>query len=905
MSVDTAARQVSSTMSSSPHNRLSHSATATGKERRVSRACVSCRLRKTRCDLDYGGNPGIPPCRRCVREQKECVLATSKRGGRRPRKFVRLPQTDSDALLPHRSAPAAPPYDSLPAGVDGASSSAISHAEERNQRSASPESPRRDEQPRSCSPGGDDDDDASGRRPASWPGSASQPDSPGGRSTPSLNSSGDIEGHITSSDLLNPSDALNLLAQVADLDGEESREGIQDLPSIKSGASDKRSPKRGSRKPSTPAVTYYPPISDGILSTSVASRLLSTYIEHFHPFFPVADKCILSHSPATISRQIESEPHLLTAIFTVTSKDEPSLSRVHEACSRYMETLISKLIYKGSTTVGAVEALLILAQWAPQRLQEKPTVGRGEEDEGAWMQIGVAIRLAYLQGLEQTGLLADKTSPSSETFRRKRIVWAACYMSDREVSIRVGKGFWSRGPGPSTIPRSADFPSLRTQEAGSDNLGQLFQAQLELIQLFSNAHDILYSSSSHRAQLYLGGEYVRYIDDSFAVLRKWKIVWGSLNFTPLIKAALNLSYEFLRLYINAFAFQATINRAITKARQQQQLQQQQQNPQQQQQQQNPQQQHHQQNGNEAPGSRARARQAPGISNPLFADLASTPDARFIYESMDAANSLLNILNTSVDPSTGLRYMPLKYYLYVIYAAVFLFKARLAGALGNEASESVRRSINVTIECLQKSSSSAHSLGQRYASLLSLLWRSKPPQELSRHQQHQHQYHQQQQHHPSQLLAAAAVASGGPCGHDAAMVDGLPGTSGGPGFGPSSSANSVSPATVTGPAGPNATDPASAAGFGVGGGHAQHHHHQHGFGGAGAGQGHPGAGGFPAQPDLLFRGFSWRDLDDLGQFIGPEDMGFSDPGNLAAMGGLGNLDDGAAYDVLWPGNDAVF
>lgn len=148
------------------------------------------------------------------------------------------------------------------------------------------------------------------------------------------------------------------------------------------------------------------------------------YIDHFHPFFPVADKCILTHTPATVSSLIDSEPHLVTAIFTVASKDEPSMTRVHEACSRYMETLISKLIYKGSTTVGAVEALLILAQWAPQRLQEKPTVGRGEEDEGAWMQIGVAIRLGYLQSLEQTGLLSDKTSPSSETFRRKRLVWA-------------------------------------------------------------------------------------------------------------------------------------------------------------------------------------------------------------------------------------------------------------------------------------------------------------------------------------------------------------------------------------------------------------------------------------------------------------------------------------------------
>lgn len=318
-----------------------------------------------------------------------------------------------------------------------------------HQRSTSPADSRHHNdggEPWSCSP--EEDDDGPAGRPASWPGSTSQPDSPGGRSTRSLKSSGDIEGHITSSDLLNPSDALNLLAQVADLDGEERRDDMRHLSVSDAPGRDKCSPRKGSRKPSTPAATHYPPISDGVLSLPVASRLLTLYviphplthsfsrychtkanhhtryIDHFHPFFPVADKCILTHTPATVSSLIDSEPHLVTAIFTVASKDEPSMTRVHEACSRYMETLISKLIYKGSTTVGAVEALLILAQWAPQRLQEKPTVGRGEEDEGAWMQIGVAIRLGYLQSLEQTGLLSDKTSPSSETFRRKRLVWA-------------------------------------------------------------------------------------------------------------------------------------------------------------------------------------------------------------------------------------------------------------------------------------------------------------------------------------------------------------------------------------------------------------------------------------------------------------------------------------------------
>lgn len=84
-------------------------------------------------------------------------------------------------------------------------------------------------------------------------------------------------------------------------------------------------------------------------------------------------------------------------------------------------------------------------------------------------------------------------------------------MSDRQISIRLGKAFWSRGPGPAQLLRATDFPSLQTNGSGSDDLSQLFQAHLELTQLFSNAHDILYSSSSHREHLYVGGEYVRYI----------------------------------------------------------------------------------------------------------------------------------------------------------------------------------------------------------------------------------------------------------------------------------------------------------------------------------------------------------------------------------------------------------
>lgn len=95
-----------------------------------------------------------------------------------------------------------------------------------------------------------------------------------------------------------------------------------------------------------------------------------------------------------------------------------------------------------------------------------------------------------------------------------------------------------------------------------------------------------------------------------------------------------LSYDFLRLYINAFAFQANLNRIVR-----------------------------------------RSKKRP--SGPLFSELAAAPDARFIYESIDAANSILCTLNSFIDPTEAFKYMPLKFYLYVIYAAVFLFKVSIS------------------------------------------------------------------------------------------------------------------------------------------------------------------------------------------------------------------------------------
>jgi hypothetical protein len=88
-----------------------------------------------------------------------------------------------------------------------------------------------------------------------------------------------------------------------------------------------------------------------------------------------------------------------------------------------------------------------------------------------------------------------------------------------------------------------------------------------------------------------------------------------------MKATLQMSFEYLRLYTNAYAFQATTCRAISRYK-------------------DPQDQNGQQLG----------------------EVGSLPDARFIYESVDAAKSLLTIINNYVDPETSLRHFPLRFSL---------------------------------------------------------------------------------------------------------------------------------------------------------------------------------------------------------------------------------------------------
>ncbi|KAF7555695.1 hypothetical protein G7Z17_g2000 [Cylindrodendrum hubeiense] len=346
---------------------------------------------------DSDGSPGSPPCRRCLEEHRECILAKSRRGGRRVRGIKSSGQRDKAPLRNDRSHDVSFAREGDVSNGDDAHDEGIPHGNRR--------------------PSDVLEHWQSPHAAANWPGDASGSIQ---EQAPLAGGSDGLEGRITSADLLNPSDALDLLAQVADLDTHE-RGG----PSRSTGPSNNA---QGVPADMIGSAAQYPPIAEGILPLSQASVLVH-YHQRFHPFFPIAHKPIFDGED--VSEWIEKEEHLLTAILTVASKDDPAWAAVHEACSRHMESLMSKLIYTGSTTVGAVEAMLILAEWAPQHPQENAVIGCGKEDQGAWMLVGVAIRLGYLQRLEQTGLLLEK-DVQSENFSRKRIAWAGTTLSSHQ-----------------------------------------------------------------------------------------------------------------------------------------------------------------------------------------------------------------------------------------------------------------------------------------------------------------------------------------------------------------------------------------------------------------------------------------------------------------------------------------
>ncbi|KPI42797.1 uncharacterized protein AB675_2215 [Cyphellophora attinorum] len=602
---------------------------------------------------------GQPPCGRCLKENKDCVLATSNRGGSR----IRKKKVDQNNVS----------GDHAPLTLTAShASSAISQATPAFQRPFPPVSPEvahpgpptataTDHESAIDDRDADDDDDAS-----------------------------TADSAIATAIPRNPSDAWQLLKDVATREAdnlERKRESVSNVSGQNSSAPGAPKDARGSVNGVHAGIASYRLVREGYLTVDVVQMLVHRFFDNYHPYLPLVPRKYFDTSQ--LDAFAVNDKHLLTAVLTISSKDLIEQPHIHVCCSRYMHDLISGIAAGADCEVEAVEALLLLAEWEPQGLRNRiEAVGRGEEDRAAWMHVGIALRTGYYLSLDRTAFRSE-TEEEAKVDSRKRFAWANCYISDRLISCRVGKAFWSRGPGPMTGLSSRDFPSLAPVNSADEDYAKIFQATLDLVQIYTNVHDVLYSGMRTSGQMMLLGDYVKYVDDFRTGIARWNISWGGLSCSHHIKVALQMSYEYLSLYTNAFVFQAAISQAIAAKPKQ-----------------------------EETSLRDHLKD-------WFSNVATMQDARFIFSSVSAAKTYLSLLSTQVDPVRHLRYMPLRYYLYGIYSAVFLYKARSFGVMDQMEERQVRQLVYHVTEVLKRASVSAQDPGSRYARLLELLWLKSP------------------------------------------------------------------------------------------------------------------------------------------------------------------------------------
>lgn len=162
----------------------------------------------------------------------------------------------------------------------------------------------------------------------------------------------------------NPSDALEILAQVADGESTNKHENTKARRS-----SDFNRPT----SPEEIGEFSYLPLQEGLISRETIFGLFAAFEQDYHPFFPIPPRSTFDLQG--LPRLSRVEPHLFSAILTVASQEN---ERVHRACHDHMQQLVSSIVSGADAGVEAVEALLLLSHWVSHKPQAHITVGRGE-----------------------------------------------------------------------------------------------------------------------------------------------------------------------------------------------------------------------------------------------------------------------------------------------------------------------------------------------------------------------------------------------------------------------------------------------------------------------------------------------------------------------------------------------
>lgn len=240
----------------------------------------------------------------------------------------------------------------------------------------------------------------------------------------------------------------------------------------------------------------FEPVRLKLIKRSEARYFLNFFIRQMHSFAPHCSPHLLDKSPEALSELVCREPILLGAMLSVASRYDvtnhnahvTAVDTFHRKISKWTQEKISRSFFlPASHTIGTIEALLILSEWATLDLHDRrssPDASSDSEDSEDEMEDQHASDSDGEDAEE-----ASATSPATVAATGDDL------RSEHEGQIpRPGRSKRT-GARPSQKPRQAD---LRESEKFDDTAWMLTGTALRLAERLDLHNDATYSGISSR-----------------------------------------------------------------------------------------------------------------------------------------------------------------------------------------------------------------------------------------------------------------------------------------------------------------------------------------------------------------------------------------------------------------------
>ncbi|KAJ9477164.1 Transcriptional activator ARO80 [Pseudozyma hubeiensis] len=241
----------------------------------------------------------------------------------------------------------------------------------------------------------------------------------------------------------------------------------------------------------------FEPVRLKLIKRSEARYFLNFFVRQMHSFAPHCSPHLLDKSPEALSELVCREPILLGAMLSVASRYDvtnhnahvTAVDTFHRKISKWTQEKISRSFFlPASHTIGTIEALLILSEWATLDLHDRrasPDASSDSEDSEDDREDANSSDSEADPEAED----AFATSPATAT------VTGDDLRSEHEGQIPRARQTKRSGAKPSQKPRQAD---MRESEKFDDTAWMLTGTALRLAERLDLHNDATYSGISSR-----------------------------------------------------------------------------------------------------------------------------------------------------------------------------------------------------------------------------------------------------------------------------------------------------------------------------------------------------------------------------------------------------------------------